>query len=573
MPRRVRPRWWALSLLPLLLALVPLPRAAPDVSDTIQDRLRTRIEAARQGQTGAFRVGPVQVQAQATVIRYYQQTGFAPTWIDPNGPTSLADSLVSALRAADRDGLRPADYHVAVIDSLRRTLRAQAAAGASLDPQRLADFELLCTNGFLLYGAHLRRGRVDAETLEPTGTATPHADHLVPQLEAVLNGASLHDTFASLRPSHPEYGTLVRLLSRYRQIETAGGWPTVPDGPKLEVGLSSDRVVPLRRRLHVTGDLPVPAARDTTAFDSTLSAAVVRFQERHGLEPDGVVGPATRAALNVPVADRIQQLVVNLERWRWLPHELGDPHVRVNIAGFELQVIENGAEALHMRVVVGQPYRQTPVFSDRISYLVFSPYWNVPHSLAVRDKLPAFKANPSLVSQQGFEVLQGWGADAQPIDPSTIDWASLSARTFPYRLRQRPGPQNALGQVKFMFPNPHSVYLHDTPSRSLFARSERSFSSGCIRVERPLDLAAYLLRENTSWTPDRIRSAMGQRTEQTVVLNRKVPVHLLYWTAWAEDDAAQFRRDVYQRDAPVAAALLRPLPPPRGLSTDTPLGR
>jgi murein L,D-transpeptidase YcbB/YkuD len=294
--------------------------------------------------------------------------------------------------------------------------------------------------------------------------------------------------------------------------------------------------------------------------DTALHEAVQRFQERHGLTVDGAVGPATRAALNVPVEERIEQITLNLERWRWLPADLGRLHVRVNIAGFDLRVVEEGTDRLQMRVVAGRAYRQTPVFSDQISYLVLNPYWHVPHSIAVKDKLPDFRRDPSLVSKLGYEVFRGWGADATPIDPSTIDWNAVSASSFPYRLRQRPGPQNALGQVKFMFPNAHSIYLHDTPSRALFGQAERNFSSGCIRVEHPLDLAAVLLRHNEGWTRERIESTVGNDTEKTVVLPEKVPVHLLYWTAWATADGpVHFRRDVYDRDEAVHSALAAPL--------------
>jgi len=216
-----------------------------------------------------------------------------------------------------------------------------------------------------------------------------------------------------------------------------------------------------------------------------------------------------------------------------------------------------------MRVVVGRPYRQTPVFSDQISYLVFSPFWNVPHSLATRDKLPEFQRDPSAVSRQGFQVFRGWSAQAQPIPPSTIDWSSLSAsnfpyrlRNFPYRLRQNPGPGNALGQVKFMFPNAHNVYLHDTPTRSTFGQAERGFSSGCIRLEHPMELAEHLLSDTPGWDRERIRRSAGRDSEVTVVLNERVPVHLLYWTSWADaDGTVHFRNDIYDRDDNLRAAL------------------
>jgi len=545
----------------LLLAVALIGCAFASPLDLLQDRLRTRIEAAHQGQPGALTVGTVPLQAREALVRYYQRADFAPGWVRADGPTARVDTLLAALHDAERDGLRPADYHVDLIDSLRT-----AAQGRSPDPDVLTALDLLCTDAFLLYAGHLLTGRVDPVAVTPTWTADQRRGDLVQSLTTALTDGTVRASLAALRPPYPEYQALVQALGRYREITAAGGWPSVPDGPTLKRGASSDRVTALRHRLHATGDLPADAPVDTTAFDDALHAAVVRFQERHGLAPDGAVGAGTRAALNVPAAERVRQLTINLERWRWLPEDLGSPHIRVNIAGFQLQVIEDGTEALRMRVVTGTPYRQTPVFSDRVSYLVFSPYWHVPHRLATQDKLPDFQRDPSLPSRLGFEAFHGWGSDAQPIAPSSIDWAALSPSNFPYRLRQKPGPANALGQVKFMFPNKHSVYLHDTPSRGLFARSERSFSSGCIRVEQPQELAAYLLRNNDGWTPDRIRTAMQQGTEQAVGLRETVPVHLLYWTAWMEGDTLHLRRDVYERDDAVAAALTAPLPPPQPLT-------
>jgi len=273
---------------------------------------------------------------------------------------------------------------------------------------------------------------------------------------------------------------------------------------------------------------------------------------------DGVVGPKTRTAMNVPVDDRIRQIVVNLERHRWLPQSLGSPHVLVNIADFWLRVVEDDTSVLQMRVIVGTRFRRTPVFSDRISHLVFNPYWHVPPGIATADKLPLFQEDPSLVSELGFEVFDGWGPNATQVDPSSIPWDSLSASNFPYHLRRQPGPRNPLGQVKFMFPNPHDVYLHDTPARSLFDRQERCFSSGCVRVEYPAELAAFLLRPHEEWTEERIREVMEGDTPKTVRLKHPVPVHLFYWTAWMEEGTLHFREDVYDRDDAVASALVAP---------------
>jgi murein L,D-transpeptidase YcbB/YkuD len=528
--------------------------------DDVQTHLRMRIEAVESGSTGAMVAAGEPIRGRAGVTQYYREQGYEPAWTGPDGPVPQADTLLATLRTADRDGLRPADYHVAVIDSLGRRLRRQAKQGESLDARALADFDLLCTDAFLLYGAHLLGGRVDPVELVPTWTLDRRQRDLVGQLRDALRSDGIRPALRRLRPAQPEYEAFRRALAHYRSLATQGGWPTIPNGPALEEGVPDERVPLLRRRLQATGDLPPDASAESRVFDAPLRRAVSRFQERHGLAIDGIVGPATRAAMNVPVADRIQQIEVNLERWRWRPQALGDPHVLVNVADFWLRVVEDGRRVLQMRVVVGTQHRQTPIFSDRISYLVFNPYWHVPHRIAVEDKLPEFRKDPARMARLGFEVFEGWGTDATQVDPSTVAWDRLSASNFPYRLRQRPGPANALGRVKFIFPNPHDVYLHDTPTRSHFRHTERSFSAGCIRVEYPVDLSAYLLRRSDGWTEARIRTVMEDGTERGVMLRRPVPVHLLYWTAWMEDDTTlHFRRDVYQRDAPVASALAAPL--------------
>jgi murein L,D-transpeptidase YcbB/YkuD len=540
--------------------------AAPP--DDVQDRLRTRIEAVRAGSLNVMTVGPDRVLVRPAVARYYRATAFEPAWTGPEGPTPQADTLLAVLRDAHRDGLRPADYHVPTIDSLARRLRAQAQSGASMDARTRTDFELLCTDAFLLYGAHLLGGRVDPVTVVPTWNLDRRQQDLVDALRGALTAQSIRATFQRLRPPRPAYAHFRRALARYRALAEQGGWPVIPDGSALQEGSRDERVPLLRQRLRATGDLSADAPPDSLLFDDALRQAVGRFQERHGLNVDGVVGPATRAAMNVPLADRIRQIEVNLERGRWLPRTLGDPHVLVNIADFWLRVVENERPTLQMRVVVGTQYRQTPIFSDEISYLVFNPYWHVPHRIATEDKLPDFQRNPALVSRLGFEVFDSWVVGANALDPATIAWDSLSVSQFPYRLRQRPGPANALGRVKFMFPNRYDVYLHDTPSRSDFRRAMRPFSSGCIRVEYPVDLARFLLRHNDGWTEGRVREAMTGDTERTVVLRRKVPVHLLYWTAWMEDETTvHFRADIYERDDAVARALAAPPSLPSSLST------
>ncbi len=326
-------------------------------------------------------------------------------------------------------------------------------------------------------------------------------------------------------------------------------------GSKLELGMEGDRVAEVRSRLRASGDLSADAAEDRV-FDAPLAEAVRRFQRRHGLDPDGVVGAGTVTQMNVPAGERARQLQTNLERWRWLPNDLGQRHIEVNIAGFEVRVVENGRVVQLHRAIVGRQYRQTPIFSGTMTYLVLSPYWHVPPTIAAVDKLPILRSDPGSLTAQGIVVLDQM--TNEPVDPATVDWSQITGAELNrlYRLRQDPGPYNALGAVKFMFPNQYNVYLHDTPSRELFERTSRDFSSGCIRIDRPLDLAEYLLADQPEWTRARIDSVAAGGVERVVRLNRGVPVHLLYWTAWVDDDGTlNFRPDIYGRDQTVSRAL------------------
>ena len=336
-------------------------------------------------------------------------------------------------------------------------------------------------------------------------------------------------------------------LSQYRQLAAQGGWPPVPGGPALHEGDRNDRVPLLRKRLVASTDLATTADLGDH-FDGVLKEAVQRFQTRHGLTADGTVGAGTLTELNVPITERIRQLAASLERCQPLPTVLEHRHILVNIADFSLKLYEDGKPVLSMPVIVGKTYRQTPVFNGRISSLVLNPTWEVPHSIATKDILPKIKKNPGYLSQMHLRVFQGWNGTAE-IDPATINWASLSATHFPYRLRQDPGPANALGRVKFLFPNPYDVYLHDTPSRELFQKDARTFSSGCIRIAKPLDLAVYLLQGTKLNSMDALNAAISREKTQQIIIPSPIAVHIVYMTAWVDREGIiQFRSDIYNRD-------------------------
>lgn len=355
------------------------------------------------------------------------------------------------------------------------------------------------------------------------------------------------------------YLGLRNALDDLEAVERNGGWEAVPGGENLQLGSQDPRVLPLRVRLVASGDLERREYLevDPEIFDETLDEAVRRFQERHGLAVDGVVGRGTLAALNVSVEDRIDQVLLNLERMRRLPDDLGDRYFLINPAAFAVEMFEHGERIRWFPAIAGRPDRQTPDFSAEMSYLVLAPYWHVPPGIARRDLLPEIREDPDYVGERNMVLLDA--SRNRTIDPHSIDWAEITDSEFNrrYRLRQDPGPSNALGNVKFMFPNSHNVYMHDTPSQQLFAANVRAFSSGCIRVQGALGLAVYLLRDNSEWTPDRIREVVERGVERSVSLPSNYQVHVRYATAWVDvHGVLQLRDDVYDRDP----ALRRTLP-------------
>lgn len=558
----------AAAVLATLLALAVLSAPPPATASTLEaarEMLRNRIEAA--GLPARMSVGDEVVHAAEGLPGVYERRWFWPAWSGESGPLPAAAELLAVLRAANLEGLDGDDYHAARIAALidgiaRRTV-------TSINPRQLVDLDLLLTDAFLVYGAHLAAGRVDPVTFDPEWIAVRRVASLPDLLQAALDSVGVERTLRGLLPPQPGYARLRAAMAGLRAVEAAGGWPAVPDGPRLEPGDRDDSVPALRRRLAASRDLPDgPAPADSTLYDPALADGVRAFQRRHGLLADGRVGDKTRTELARGAGERARQAAINLERWRWLPQDLGERHVRVNVADQSLAAYERGASVLEMRVIVGRDYRRTPVFSDRMTYLVLNPYWQVPPMIAAKDLLPLQKQDSSYFATMGFRLYDGWGTDAAEIDPAGVDWKNIRGRDFRWRLRQDPGPRNALGQVKFMFPNPFDVYLHDTPARALFAKPVRAFSSGCIRLEKPLELAEFALAGEARWTRQAIDEALATGKERTVRLPAPLPIHLEYWTAWVDADGTlQFRDDLYGRDRRLIDALAAP-PPDRAAPVD-----
>ncbi len=350
-------------------------------------------------------------------------------------------------------------------------------------------------------------------------------------------------------PFHPGYLRLKEALAGYRNVAQEGGWPKVPEGPNMKKGQKGERIRLLRRRLHISGEIDGLKTDDEDFYSDDLEEAVRKFQRRHGLEPDGVVGPSTLAALNFTVEERIRQIEVNLERWQWLPQDLGERHIIVNVADYKLEVIEAGRRVMEMRVVVGKRYWHTPVFSAIMTHIVLNPYWTVPPRIAEKEIVPKILQEPGYLLEQSIRIFEGWGFGKPEIEGNRIDWARISGSHIQYKFRQDPGPKNPLGRIKFVFPNRFNVYLHDTPFPELFDRRKRALSHGCIRIEKPVELAEYILRGNPAWTREKIVSAMKGDSNRIVRLPEGIPVYVLYWTAWVDEDGlVEFRDDIYGRD-------------------------
>jgi murein L,D-transpeptidase YcbB/YkuD len=525
--------------------------------DLVAERIRTRIEAA--GVVMELRAGGEPVYESLVLPSFYERRLYRPAWSDPRGPTRLADDLIDALRQADLDGLRSEDYHLRGIEAVLAAVRTDAQSGPALAPDRWAELDLLLTDAFLVYGAHLLAGRVNPETLRPEWLAHRRSADIALVLERGLASGSIAGALAMLVPQQYGYRRLRDALARYRAVAATGGWPVIPGGVALERGDSGGPVAALRERLRLEDDLGVEG--DTAVFDEAVERAVKQFQARHGLSVDGIVNAATRAELNVRVERRVEQLELNLERWRWLPKDLGRRHIIVNIAAFELEVVEEDTVVLSMRVVVGRPYDRTPVLSDTMRYLVLNPYWHVPRNIAVGELLPKVRRDPTYLARYKVRVFPSSGLDDREVDPATVDWSATTPAHFPFLLRQDPGPRNALGRIKFMFLNKYHVYLHDTPARPLFEETQRDFSHGCIRIQQPIELALYLLRRDPRWNRGALLHALDEAVDRTVPLPEPMPIHLLYWTAWADGDGTiQFRRDIHGRDAPLLTALRAPPP-------------
>ena len=529
-----------------LLALALLGLAPGARAEEFADALKARLAAVDR-----LSVASANGTERAAVNLFYVTRQYQPIWVDNSGVNDRARQVATVLASAAGEGLEPRSYAVPRI--------AELLAAKSADDR--AELEALLSLATVSYAADLASGRVEPAKIDPENYVVPRD---VDETTLMAGLAETSDPVEFLKhyvPDSPEYIRLRSALVAYRRLAKEGGWPTVPDGPTIKPDKTDPRVPAVRQRLIISKDLPAdtPVGDDPTLFDKTLQAGIKNFQIRHGLDVDGAVGKQTLEELNVPVERRVNQILANMERRRWMPDDPGDMYVFVNLADFQLKVVKDDKTLYTARVIVGAPFTRTPVFTGSMSYIEINPYWTVPPSIAGKEILAAVKRDPGYLAKQRLTVFSGWSGNAEVVDPSTVSWASLTPRTFPYKIRQEPGEGNSLGRIAFMMPNKHNIYLHDTPAKSLFDRSSRGFSHGCIRVQNPPKLAEIIFRDlehDPKWTPEAIQAAIDTNRNQIVRLAKPIPVHLAYITVFAnKDGTVHFRRDVYGRDARLMALL------------------
>jgi len=492
-------------------------------------------------------VADAALAASNIIPEFYSRREFTPAWTDDD----QIGEFVNLIGKAYEEGLDPGDYLHAELSGLVDAYRQNPD-----DADLQGKLDILLTESLSRYGSHLVFGKVDLAQLDENWNwiQRPDGRDPVTLVQQAIEADSIAAFIENFLDRGPIYQRLREVLAEYRELKEAGGWPLVDAGSTLRSGMEDERISVIRKRLAVTADLSQSEDNRSQVFDAALEQGVRNFQDRHNLGADGVIGAQTLAAMNITVDERVDQIRVNLERLRWVARDIEDELVITNIAAFKTFLVRDREIIWSGRSQVGRFYRQTPVFTAKIKYLQFNPTWTVPPGILTNDILPAVQKDVGYLARKEMDLID---RDGSKVDPASVDWSKYRAgRLPPYQFVQRPGPTNALGRVKFIFPNSHFVFLHDTPSKALFERAERTFSSGCIRVENPFVLAELMLNSPAKWNAESIQALLDSEKPQTVFLDEPLTVMLLYGTVGVTDmEYVRFYNDIYQRDARVLESL------------------
>ena len=513
----------------------------------VEESLRNITEHLILDGDGQLPTGGV-VYQPAIIEEFYSENNYQPVWID----REQAVRVLGILAGAAEDGLNPEDYHYATL----KTMLDKSDVSWTTGNRSSALFDVLLSDGVILYIRHLSQGKVDPRLMDPSFNYSRlefEPTKVSTALRRAVSEDTIEDIMEEVRPQQRFYHQMKTALASYRDLAAGEAFVDIPDDVVLKPGNDHANVLALRKRLVETGQLD-PASKSSTLFDEQLEEAVRRFQKDNDLDVDGIVGKQSYTLLNMSWADRVDALRLNMDRLRWIYRDISDDLIVVNIAGFELYYLRDNVLVWDAPVMTGTIQHQTPVFTEHLKYLEFNPTWTVPRSIIRRSLFPKFSANPQYVVDNNYHLID---RDGQATDPMAIDWSAYNGSNFPYGVVQQPGENNALGRVKFIFPNKHAIYLHDTPSRALFSRSSRAFSSGCVRVKNPLQFAEILLDDPDKWSLQQIRDLVASgRPKERVYLRRTVDVMLMYWTTSpTSDGGVQFHPDIYSKDAAMLAAL------------------
>ncbi len=485
-------------------------------------------------------IAGIELRHKRRVAKVYTQRGFVPLWSEHGQYTNTSTAIVSRLKNASLLGLHPSSYYPQILTSW---LHMQ-------DPQTSTQVELVLTDSLFEFFDNLANGQTGKR---PGDAESWFAKQAATDINTITDNffggsVSFRQTMNNLQPATAHYNKLLVALAGQKEILADGGYLKVSKGASLSAGMQDPRATQLRSRLWQSGDYTNTLSSNSDNFDPWLEDGLKSFQRRHGLEDDGVLGPNTLKALNTPVEDRIAQIEINLDRWRWLPQDLGDSHIIVNTAGFQMDVVLHGSTALHMNVVVGKPKHKTPVFSETMEHLVFNPTWNVPKSITRNELLPKELNNPGYLQSNNFVAISHSDKSTRSIDSFAQHELEPSSFISRYRLMQKAGKNNALGTVKFMLPNKHAIYLHDTNAKSLFQKTTRAYSHGCVRVADPVQLAKTLL-VNEGHSEQSVEDRFATSATKTINLDNPLPIHMTYQTAWVDQHGAlNFRNDIYGHD-------------------------